>query len=207
MWFNSSNSSWGEGAAIGKKIGCLITGICLLFVGGTAVSVYTYAQKDETRSADAAVVLGAAVFGNRPSPVLRERINHAIELYEQGVVNTIIFTGGVGRNDTLSEAEVSANYAIAHGIPADAILLEDQSTTTRENLINVQSMAATHDLHSFLIVSTPFHMKRAMSLADDLGMKAYSSPTRTTQWISRRTKFRAYLREVAAYALYLLFDV
>ncbi len=182
-------------------------GICLLLCGGTAVSVYTYAQKDETRPADAAIVLGAAVFGNRPSPVLRERINHAVELYEKGLVHTIIFTGGVGHNDTLSEAEVSANYAIANGIPADAILLEDQSTTTRENLINVQSIAATHDLHSFLIVSTPFHMKRAMSLANDLEMPAYSSPTRTTKWISRRTKFRAYLREVAAYALYLLSDI
>ena len=189
-----------------KKISYLITGICLLFCGGTAVSVYTYAQKDETQPADAAIVLGAAVFGNRPSPVLRERINHAITLYEQGIINTIIFTGGVGRNDTLSEATVSANFAMAHGIPADAILLEDQSTTTRENLINVQSIAATHNLHSFLIVSTPFHMKRAMSLADDLGLTAYTSPTRTTKWISWRTKFRAYLREVAAYALYLLFD-
>lgn len=190
-----------------KKTGYLIAGICLLFMGGTAVSVYTYAQKDETQPADAAIVLGAAVFGNQPSPVLRERINHAIELYKQGIVHTIIFTGGVGRNDTLSEAEVSANYAMTRGIPADAVLLEDQSTTTRENLINVQTIAATHNLDSFLIVSTPFHMRRAMSLANDLEMNAYTSPTRTTKWISWRTKSRAYLREVVVYALYLLFDV
>ncbi|MCA9932223.1 MAG: YdcF family protein [Anaerolineales bacterium] len=190
-----------------KTVSVLTIGLCLLFVGGTAVSVYTFAQKDETRPADAAIVLGAAVFGNRPSPVLRERINHAITLYEQGIVSTIIFTGGVGYRDTLSEARVSANYAIAQGIPTDAILLEDQSTSTRENLINVQSIAADHNLHSFLIVSTPFHMKRALSLADDLNMTAYSSPTRTTRWINRQTKFRSYLREVAAYQLYLLFDV
>jgi len=190
-----------------KRIGCLITVICLLFMGGTAVSVYTYAQKDETKPADAAIVLGAAVFGNRPSPVLRERINHSITLYEQGIVSTIIFTGGVGSNDTLSEAQVSANYAMAQGIPADAILLENQSTTTRENLLFAQELAEVHNLHTFLIVSTPFHMKRAMSLANDLGMTAFTSPTHTTQWINRLTKSRAYLREVVAYALYLLFDI
>ncbi|MCP5094334.1 MAG: YdcF family protein [Chloroflexi bacterium] len=174
---------------------------------GTAVSVYRFAQKDDTQSADAAVVLGAAVFRNRPSPVLRERINHAIKLYEDGIVNKIIFTGGLGNRDTLTEAEASANYAMAQGVPAAAILLEMESTTTRENLINTQQIAAENNINSFLIVSTPFHMKRAMAMAEALDMDAYTSPTRTTQWISWFTKSRAYAREVVVYALYLLFDV
>ena len=190
-----------------RTIGLLVAGMCLLYVGGTAVSVYTYAQKDETRPANAAIVLGAAVFDNQPSPVLRERINQAIRLYEQGTVKVIIFTGGLGNQDTLSEAEVSANYAMQHGIPAEAILIENESTTTRENLINAQIIAQENDIDTFLIVSTPFHMKRAMAMANDLGMDASTSPTRTTQWISWYTKSKAYFREVIVYTLYLLFDV
>jgi len=136
--------------------------------------------------------------------VLRERINHAILLYEQGLVDTIIFTGGKGSPKALSEADVSARYAIAHGIPQEAILREDQSVNTIENLENTQKIAVENGLHTFLVVSTPFHMKRAMAIADSIGLEVYSSPTRTTRWISWRTKTRAYGREVVAYGLYLL---
>ncbi|MFZ0548892.1 MAG: ElyC/SanA/YdcF family protein, partial [Candidatus Promineifilaceae bacterium] len=68
----------------------------LLFVLWSAVSIYVYSRRDEAQEADAAIVLGAAVFGTRPSPVLRERINHAVSLYEAGYVDKIIFTGGLG---------------------------------------------------------------------------------------------------------------
>ncbi len=173
----------------------------------TAVSVYQFAQKDDTQPADTAIVLGAAVFRDRPSPVLRERINHAIQLYEQGIVSKIIFTGGLGSWDARTEAEVSASYAMARGIPIEDILLEAKSTSTRENLTNAQQIAAANNIDSFLIVSTPFHMKRAMSMADELQMDAHTSPTRTTQWISWLTKSRAYVREVVAYTFYLLFDI
>jgi uncharacterized SAM-binding protein YcdF (DUF218 family) len=82
--------------------------------------------------------------------------------------------------------------------------VEITSVNTAENLYNARRVAAEHDLHTFLLVSTPFHMKRAMALADDLEMEAYTSPTRTTRWISDRTKRRAYWREVAGYLAYLV---
>lgn len=172
-----------------------------------AVEVYVFAQKDEARPVDAAVVLGAAVYGNRPSPVLRERINHAINLYQQGYVQWVIFTGGQGQVNEPPEAEVARQYAIAKGLPADVILLETTSTNTWENLANAQMAANAKNLHSFIIVSTPFHMKRAMLIAGDLGMEAYTSPTRTTRWISWYTRFRAYTREVAGYMIYRLDQV
>ena len=175
----------------------LFTLICALQVAG-------YAQKDETQPADAAIVLGAAAYGTRPSPIFRERINHAITLYQQGIVRFLIFTGGRNPNDPLSEAEVARNYALAQGVPAEAILLETSSTNTWENLVNAEVVAAAHDLHTFLIVSTPYHQKRAMSLAEDLGLTAYSSPTQTTRWISWFTRGRAYGREVLAYMGYVL---
>jgi len=184
----------------------------LLFVGivmgaallGTTVDVYLFSQKDEDCAADAAIVLGAGVFGERPSPVLRERINHAIALFRDGKVKTVIFTGGQGASGETSEAVVAKNYAIAHQLPESVILLETSSTTTRENLSNAQKIAAENGLDTFLIVSTPFHMRRAIAIADKLGMNACSSPTRTTQWINSFTQFHAFAREVIAYLVYLV---
>lgn len=181
-----------------------LCGLVLLAVALVAADVYLFALRDERRSAGAAIVLGAAVFGDRPSPVLRERINHAVMLYEQGYVEFVIFTGGQGQAGEPAESEVARRYALSQGLPPTAVLTENTSTNTRENLLNARRVAAHAGINSFLIVSTPYHMRRAIAIADDLGMEAYSSPTRTTRWISRRTHLRAYLREVGGYGLYLL---
>lgn len=176
----------------------------LALLAVAAYQVSQFAERDETRPADAAIVLGAGVWRERPSPVLRERINHAVALYEQGLVDRLIFTGGVGRNDISSEAAVAARYARERGVPAEAMLLEELSTNTYENLVNASGVAEEAGLESFLIVSTPYHMKRALALASDVGLEAYSSPTRSTRWISERTRRFSYVRETIVYFLYLL---
>ncbi len=182
----------------------------LLLVGGillgwyAAVSVPVYALRTDDVTADAAVVLGAAAWGSRPSPVYRERLNHAIALYQQGKVERLIFTGGVGIKSTQSEAEIGRQYALGRGVPDSAILLEPQSTSTIENLTNVRQLAAENDLHTFLIVSTPSHMKRAMLIAKRLGLDAYTSPTRSTLWLRNGTRQQLYVREVLGYAHHLL---
>lgn len=169
-----------------------------------ATTVFLFSLKDETRPADAAIVLGAAVVRDRPSAVFRERINHAIQLYQTGMVNRLIFTGGVGNRDELAEAEVGRNYAIARGVDPADILLEVTSTSTYENLGNAQMVAQQNELETFLIVSTPNHMRRALAIAGDLHMEAYSSPTRSIRWINNVTRTYSYLREVVAYSVYLL---
>jgi uncharacterized SAM-binding protein YcdF (DUF218 family) len=169
-----------------------------------AGDIRVYARVTETRHADGAIVLGAGVFGDQPSPVLRERINHAVGLYQRGYVDAIIFTGGQGRAGEFSEADVARRYARAQNVPDEAILVEQTSANTVENLTNAQQIASEQGLESLLIVSTPFHMKRAMSIASDLDMEAYSSPTRTTEWISWLTKSRAFAQEVVSYMLYLI---
>lgn len=183
--------------------GLLFLGICSGW-SYLAHSINDYAQHDDTRPADAAVVLGAGVWRGRPSPVFRERINHAIKLYNEGYVDTLIFTGGLGRGDELTEGAAARNYAIEQGIPAEAILIEETSTSTVENLRNAQEVAQANNLNTFLIVSTPYHMKRAINIADDLGMEAYSSPTRTIRWIHSVTKTRALVQETISYVRYLL---
>lgn len=170
----------------------------MLLVWYAATSVYVYSLKSEPVSADAAVVLGAAAWGNRPSPILRERINHAIELYRAGHVEHIIFTGGLGVKSPLTEAEVSRRYALGRGVPDSAIILEDKSADTIENLTNVREIALAHDIDTFIIVSTPMHMRRAMFIANRLGLDAYTSPTQTTRWLPNGTRPYLYVREVMA---------
>lgn len=167
-------------------------------------SINAYAQLDETRPADAAVVLGAGVVRGRPSTVFRERINHGVNLYHEGYVDYLIFTGGIGTRDQQSEAAVARAYAIAQGVPAEAILIEEASTNTVENLRHAREIAQTNRLQTFLIVSTPFHMKRAIKIAHDLDMEAYTSPTRTIRWINNVTKTRALMQESVSYMRYLI---
>lgn len=166
--------------------------------------VVRFSEQDQTQPADAAIVLGAGVFRGRPSPVLRARIDHAIGLYNDGTVEKIIFTGGIGRNDSLSEAEVSANYAIGRGVSADDILLEDKSTSTVENLRFAKELGEASGLNEYLIVSTPYHMLRATWIARDIGLEATSSPTRSTRWISDRTRRAALVQETISITLYSL---
>jgi uncharacterized SAM-binding protein YcdF (DUF218 family) len=164
--------------------------------------IVAFAEQDQAQPADAAIVLGAGVFRGRPSPILRARIDHALKLYEAGTVGKLVFTGGVGRNDTISEAEASKLYALARGVPADAILLEDKSTSTVENLRFAAEIGADAGLESYLIVSTPYHMLRATWIASDIGLEAASSPTRTIRWISDRTRNRALVQETISITLY-----
>ena len=170
-----------------------------------AWEINRFGELDEAQPADAIVVLGAGVWRGRPSPVFRERINHGILLYEQGYAEKLIFTGGIGNRDTLSEAAVAREYAIENGVPSEAILIEETSTSTIENLQNAQMVAAENGVDSFLIVSTPFHMKRAMQITADLDMEAYTSPTRSIQWINPITKFRSLVQETISYLRFMWF--
>jgi uncharacterized SAM-binding protein YcdF (DUF218 family) len=172
-----------------------------------AIDVYLYSQRTAENPADAAIVLGAAVWREQPSPVFRERINHAINLYHSGQVRMIIFTGGIGERDDVAESEVARQYAMARGVPAEAILIETRSTSTYQNLAYAREVAAQYNLHTFLIVSTPYHMRRAIALAHDLNMDAAPSPTRTIRWLSWYTHTRAYVREVVGYMAYLLMPI
>ena len=166
--------------------------------------IVDFAAVDEAQPADAAVVLGAAVIRGRPSSVLRARIDHAIQLYEAGLVNTIIFTGGVGNNDQVSEAAVARQYAVSRGIPQSATLIEEESTNTIENLRNAQAVGRENQIETYLIVSTPYHMARATWIARDLEMEAYSSPTRTIRWRSDQTKQAALTQETISYLLHIV---
>lgn len=175
-----------------------VLGYCL----ATAASILSFSEKDETRPADTAIVLGASVYDNSPSPVFRERISHAVDLYNDGYVKTIIMTGGVGEGNIRSEADIAREYAEQQGIPAESIYIEERSRVTDENLGNAKRIMSDHKMDTALIVSDPLHMKRAMLYAHDHEIKAYSSPTRTSLYQSWKTKLPFLAREVFYYTGY-----
>jgi len=146
----------------------------------SAAAVLIWSSRDEARPAQAIVVLGAAQYAGRPSPVLRARLDHALELWNRHLASLLILTGGTGAGDTTSEAAVGRKYAKRHGVPDSAILEENAGRTTSESMRAVAGMLEVRGLQTALLVSDPFHMLRLRILARRFGFTPYTSPTRTS---------------------------
>jgi uncharacterized SAM-binding protein YcdF (DUF218 family) len=184
------------------KILKILIVVLVLVIGITALRIYTFADNSSDTQADAAVVLGAAVWSRGVSPVFRERINHAIDLYRRGQVHKIIFTGGQGNPNEPTEAAAARAYALSNGISQSDILIEQRSHTTYENLVYAKQLADVHGLKKVLIVSDPMHMKRAIAMAQDVGLDAYPSPTLTTRYTGFRSQGAELARETFYYLGY-----
>lgn len=178
-------------------------------IGSVALVAYMAAQisergkLDERRSVDAIVVLGAAQLNGRPSDVFKARLEHAVALWDAGYADWFVVTGGKLPNDNTTEAEVARGWAIAHGVPPNRILAENEGRTTLESLEAVRTIFREGDLRTGLFVSDETHMLRVLRMAEDLGIEAFSSPTRTSpsdRDDSRRR--RALLHEIAGLAVY-----
>lgn len=156
----------------------VITVVALWLVSAAAVLVWS--SRDEARPAQAIVVLGAAQYAGRPSPVLRARLDHALELWGRHLSSLLILTGGTGSGDTTSEAAVGRTYARKHGVPDSAIVEENEGRTTSESMRAVAGILEARGLQSALLVSDPFHMLRLRILARRFGFTPYTSPTRTS---------------------------
>jgi uncharacterized SAM-binding protein YcdF (DUF218 family) len=146
----------------------------------SAAAVLIWSSRDEARPAQAIVVLGAAQYAGRPSPVLRARLDHALELWNRHLASLLILTGGTGAGDTTSEAAVGRSYARKHGVPDSAILEENAGRTTSESMRTVAGMLEVRGLQTALLVSDPFHMLRLRILARRFGFTPYTSPTQTS---------------------------
>jgi uncharacterized SAM-binding protein YcdF (DUF218 family) len=157
-----------------------LLGIVLLGWVAWLGAVLTWERRDETRPVGAIVVLGAAQYVGRPSPVLRARLDHAIALWHQGIAPVLIVTGGRGTGDTTTEAAVSQRYAVQRGIPAAAILLETEGRTTSQSMAGIAELMASQHRKDVLLVSDPFHMLRLVILARRHGLEPFASPTPTS---------------------------
>jgi uncharacterized SAM-binding protein YcdF (DUF218 family) len=142
---------------------------------GTAGLVILQARTDEARPADAIVVMGAAQYNGRPSPVFEARLEHALELYRQGLAPAIVVTGGKQPGDTYTEGETARSWLVDHGVPIEAILMEQSGRSTWGSIRGVPAVLPPAGT-SVLIVSDGFHLFRSELMFRDLGYDAYSSP-------------------------------
>ena len=162
--------------------------ISLVYGCVNVAQVWWVGRSDQARAVDAIVVLGVAQYDGRPSPQLQARLDHALALWQEGLSPLVITTGGNQPGDRFTEAETSANYLIEGSIdgslvvavPAESIVQENSGSTTRESLIAVRNIMQDRGLHSVLIVTDPYHSLRSRLIAQDLGLVAYISPTRTS---------------------------
>jgi uncharacterized SAM-binding protein YcdF (DUF218 family) len=179
-------------------------GVAIAFVTGFATfRIWEQGARDERRPVDAIVVLGAAQYDGRPSPVFAARLDHAIELWRAGLARAFVVTGGKLPGDRTTEAAAARRYAVEHGVPADAIFGEDEGRNTLASLRTVATMLHDRGMTTALFVSDPTHMLRVLRIAQDLGLEGFGSPT-TTSPIQEDValRVRATVHELGALAVY-----
>lgn len=184
--------------------------VIALFVTGfltLAYDIFQFGNQQAQGTADAAVVLGAAAWGNKPSPVYRERINEALRLYKKGRVKRLIFTGGTREAGFPSEAEVAREFAVQHGIPVRSILVDTESRTTVQNLVQAKILMNAAGIHSVLLVSDPLHMRRVMAIAEALRLNASPAPTESSRFQSCTARGKFLWRETWLYIDYLIMGI
>jgi len=157
----------------------LVVLVALLAYTVSFVLVLVVAQLDEREPADAIVVLGAAQYNGRPSPVLRARLDHALELWHDGLAPAIVVTGGVGRGDNQSEADVGRRYLLQRRVPDSVVIVAPEGRSTSASMTGVARRLGERG-RRVLLVSDPFHMLRLRLEARRTGLAAHTSPTDTS---------------------------
>jgi uncharacterized SAM-binding protein YcdF (DUF218 family) len=181
----------------------------LAYFAVTTFLVASWMGKDERPPADAIVVLGAAQYDGRPSAIYRARLEHAVDLWNAKAAPLLVFTGGKGLGDRFTEGGSGARWAVEHGVPASATVVEQSSRTTYGNLAGAKRALEARGPGSrrlrIIIVSDPFHMFRAVKQARDLGLDAHPSPTRTSPLSASKLKLtESVLREDLAIGGYVI---
>lgn len=159
----------------------------------SVAAVVVWGARDTARPSDAIVVLGAAQYAGRPSPVLKARLDHAVGLWKRGLARRLVLTGGRGIGDTISEAEVGRRYVMKAGVADSAILLENEGRTTSASFEAVAGIMEEKRLDRAILVSDPFHMLRLQILAKRFGVESVTSPTRTSPISANRLEALAYV--------------
>lgn len=181
----------------------LAVGAVLLFLLITAVQVVHTASLQEIHPADAIVVFGAAEYSGRPSPVLRARLDHALEVFHRGVAPVVITTGGAAADPTFSEGGVGRDYLMRHGVPERSLIAETQGHDTAESAARVAVIMRTNGLHTCVAVSDAYHVFRIRKLLEHEGIApVYVAPRPDSLPHSTWQRTIAVLREATSYLLW-----
>jgi uncharacterized SAM-binding protein YcdF (DUF218 family) len=175
-----------------------VVGLGAVLYGAIVVYVWWVSRLDERRPVDAIVVLGAAHYNGRPSDVLRARLDHAGDLYAEGVAPVVVVTGGMAEGDRVSEATVSQRYLVGRGLPDSAVVVLPVGRDSRASMASAAEWLQDRGLESILLVSDPFHMARLVAEARGHALVPWVSPTRTSPISLRR---REELQRIASEAL------
>lgn len=182
------------------RITAVVVALLLVYFGVTFVQVWRAANRDEARPADAIVVFGAAQYDGRPSAVLRARLDHAADLYRNDVAASVVVTGGNRPGDRATEASTSAAYLKRYGVPEEALLREVSGRNSWQSLASAANFLKQRGMRRVVLVSDPFHSARVEAMAEELGLEAYTSPTRTSP-IRGWSETRHLVRESVAVGL------
>jgi len=170
-------------------------------VASVARAIRVQSTVDEVQPSDVILVLGAAEYRGKPSPVLEARLNHALFLYRQGWAPRILTTGGAGGDPTFTEGEVGRAYLSSHGIPSEAILTETHGASTVESTVAAVEIMRRLNLRSCIVVSDGYHIYRVKKMLESQGIEVHGSPrpadlqnTWSEQWL--------YFRQAIAYSLW-----
>jgi uncharacterized SAM-binding protein YcdF (DUF218 family) len=181
-----------------------LAGLALLagaVVAALVIEIDRQSSRDEARPADVIVILGAAAYRGRPSPVLKARLDHGLELYRRGIAPRIITTGGAGGDPHFTESEVGRNYLVSRGVPSEAIIIEPGGESTAQSTIAVAEIMRRMNLGSCVVVSDGYHIFRAKKILEERGLRVYGSP-RPAQPSKDLRYWQLCVRQAVAYLLW-----
>lgn len=194
-----SHASWARRIAFGTAL------MLLALVGGTAFRIWQVARENDRTQADVIVVLGAAQYNGKPSDIYAARLIKAKQLYDAGVAKMIVTAGGKKAEDNFTEARAGQLWLTRRGVPAAATLAVGEGSDTLRSLRAVAQQVEARDWHTAVLVSDPWHSFRARTMADDLGMDAWTAPTHSGPIVQERvTQVRYIVRETGALLYYRL---
>lgn len=181
----------------------LLTAAVSLFLIVTAVQVVETGSRQELNSADAIVVFGAAEYSGRPSPVLKARLDHALELFHRGLAPVVITTGGAASDPVFSEGGVGRDYLMKHGVPERSLIAETQGNDTSQSAVRVAVIMHANGLHSCIAVSDAYHVFRIRKLLEHDGVgPVYVAPRADSRPHSIGQRAYAAMREASSYLLW-----
>jgi len=159
---------------------CIVAVVAVVAVAGgvfsTALDVRRQCSIEEARQADVILILGAAEYQGRPSPVLKARLEHGLALYRRNLAPRILTTGGAGGDPIFTEAEVARDYLRQQGVPAEAIIVEAEGGSTLESAVAAAEIMRRMGLTSCVVVSDGYHIFRAKKILQAHGLAVYGSP-------------------------------
>jgi uncharacterized SAM-binding protein YcdF (DUF218 family) len=194
------------------KWGTVLGLIAVLAIAAYCAYLYRqirdFAVLDEARPSPAIVVLGAAQYNGRPSPVLKARLDHALDLYQSGLAPVIITTGSYGADPNVSEAEVGRKYLVQRGVGVDDIITEQGSGTTYDSIQAASGLLKARGWTAAMVVSDGFHLYRAKRMFADNGIVAYTSPAPNSPIETTSSqRFWHSMREVVLFSAYRWIDL